>query len=177
MRVKHTDVRVRVSRRILWVGSQAYPLPQIVRIQPAQVRLRRGAATKEFARRAGATLALAVLGLIAMACAGRLLPVGVWVVFWAAIVGLLVLHGTRLGRLLRLPRLYVLRIATAGSEHAAVVSTDRAKIYDLATEVADAIDNPEAEFEVRVDNLEFVYGDKVDGDKVLGDKTIFEGAS
>jgi hypothetical protein len=177
MRVKHKDVHVRISRRILWVGSQAYPLAHVVRIQPAEVRLRRIPAVKDFFRRVGATLALAALGLIAMACAGRIVPTSVWVVFWLCAAALLIFHSVRLIRLLLLPKLYVLRVATAGTEHAAVVSTDREKIHDLAGQVADAIDNPEAEFEVRVDNIEFIYGDKVGGDKVLGDKTVFEGAN
>lgn len=177
MKVKHNDVRVRISRRILWVGEQAYPLSQVVRVHPAELRLRRTAAVKEFGRRAGATIALAVLGLVAISCLGRAVPTSVWVVFWLITGAMVAVHSARLIRLLRLPKLYVLRVAMAGSEQAAVVSTDRRKIYDLTAQVADAIDNPAAEYEVRVDNIEFVLGDKVDGDKVLGDKKIFEGAS
>jgi hypothetical protein len=177
MKVKHTDVHVRISRRILWVGPQAYPLSQVVRVHPVELKLRRIAAVREFGRRAGATIALTFLGLIAMACVGRSLPAEIWVVFWLVAAGLLALHTAQLVRLLRLPKLYVLRVAMAGSEQAAVVSTDKQLIHDLTTEVADAIDNPAAEYEVRVDNIEFVYGDKVDGDKVLGDKNIFSGVN
>jgi hypothetical protein len=177
MKVKHNDIRIRISRRILWVGQQAYPLSQVVRVHPGELRLRRTAALKDFGRRAGATIALAFLALIAMVCVGRTVPVQVWVVLWLIAGVLVTTHSVRLIRLLRLPKLYVLRVSMAGSEQAAVVSTDKAKIYDLTAQVADAIDNPAAEFEVRVDNLEFVYGDKVDGDKVLGDKNIFEGAN
>jgi hypothetical protein len=177
MKVKHKDIRVRISRRILWVGPQAYPLSQVVRVHPVELRLKRLPILMDFGRRGGATIALAVLGLIAVSCAGRALPTAAWVVYWLVVGGLLAFHIAQLVRLWRLPKMYVLRVAMAGSEQAAVVSTDKKKIDDLTTQVADAIDNPAAEFEVRVDNIEFVYGDKVDGDKVLGDKTIFEGSN
>jgi hypothetical protein len=174
MKVKHKDIHVRISRRILWVGPQAYPLSQVVRVYPQELRLRRTAAVKDFGRRAGATIGLAVVGLIATSCVGRTLPAGIWVAFWLVVAGLLALHTAQLIRLLRLPKLYVLRVAMAGSEQAAVVSTDEDIISDLITQVADAIDNPAAEFEVHVDNI--IFGDKVEGDQVLGDKTIFAGA-
>ncbi|WP_030434612.1 DUF6232 family protein [Actinoplanes subtropicus] len=177
MKVKRTAVRVRISRRILWVGSEAYPLSHVVRIHPVQLRLKRLPIFVDFGRRAGATIMFAVLGAIAMAKLGRALPTAAWVVFWPIVGGLLVFHLAGLVRLLRLPRVYVLRVAMAGSEEAAVVSTDKAQIDELTMQVTDAIDNPAAEFEVRVDNLEFVYGDKVGGDKVLGDKKIFEGSN
>src|SRR4051794_22244652 len=79
MKVKHKDVRVRISRRILWVGPQAYPLSQVVRVHPVQLRLKRVPILVDFGRRSGATIALAVLGVIAMACLGRTLPIAVWV--------------------------------------------------------------------------------------------------
>ena len=177
MKVKRKDVHVRISRRILWVGPQAYPLSHVVRVHPVELRLKRTAVLIEYGRRAGATIALAVLGLIAVPCVGRSLPVALWVAFWLIAGGLLTFHTVQLVRLLRLPKIYVLRVAMAGSEQAAVVSTDQAQIQDLTTQVTDAIDDPAAEYEVRVDNIEFVYGDKVDGDKVLGDKKIFEGSN
>jgi hypothetical protein len=177
MKVKHKEVRVRISRRILWVGPQAYPLSQVVRVQPVEVRLKRTAVLMEFGRRTGALFVLAVIGMIATVRVGGDLPVALWSAFWLISGGLLAFHTSRLIRLLRLPKLYVLRVAMAGSEQAAVVSTDKDLIHDLTTQVADAIDNPAAEFEVRVDNIEFVVGDKVDGDKVLGDKKIFEGTN
>jgi hypothetical protein len=182
MKVKHKDVRVRISKRILWVGPQAYPLSQVVRVHPVELRLKRIAVLREFGRRAGATIGIAVLGLLAMAVAGRAVPLLFWVVFWLIVGGILLFHTVHLARLLRLPKLYVLRVAMAGSgrDQAAVMSTDESQIDDLTTQVADAIDNPAAEYEIRVDNIEFVYGDKIDGDKVDGDKvlgneSIFEG--
>lgn len=177
MKVKHKDVRVRISRRILWVGSQAYPLSQAVRVHPDELKLRRGPILMNFGRRSGATIALAALGLGGMACIGRSVPIAVWVAYWLVAGGLLAFHVTTLVRLLRLPKMYVLRVSMAGSEQATVVSTNKRQIDDLTMEVADAIDNPAAEFEIRVDNIEFIHGDRVDGDKVLGDKTIFEGSS
>jgi hypothetical protein len=178
MKVKHKDVRVRISKRILWVGSQAYPLSHVVRVHPVSLRLRRTAVLREFGRRCGPTIVIAVVGLLAE----RAVSVPLRVLFWLIVGGLLSYHVYQLVRLLRLPRLYVLRIAMAGSEQAAVVSTDEAQIDDLTTQVTDAIDNPAAEYEVRVDNIEFISGDKIDGDKIGGDKVfgnkkIFQGSN
>jgi Family of unknown function (DUF6232) len=170
MKVKQEEVEFRISRRTLWVGMQAYPLSQVSRVRPIEVNPRRGRILLRYGRSAGATVGVGAAGLIVLACLGNAAPTAVTVVFLAAIVAAVVAHSVRLVRRLLRGRLYILSVSTAGSQQAALVSRDRDLIYDLTYRVVDAIDNPAAEFQIRVENLEFVNGDKYDGDHVEGNK-------
>jgi hypothetical protein len=170
MRVKHKDVDVRISRRTLWVDLQAYPLSQVTRVQPLEFTPNRRRMVLTYGRKAMATAGLGVVGLIFLGCLGEAVPPAASVVFAAVMLAIFVAHIVRLVRGLTRPTLYVLSVATAGSPHAAVVSTDKALIHNLSRWVVDAIDNPSAEFEIRVDHIEIVQGDKVHGDKFGGDR-------
>jgi hypothetical protein len=81
----------------------------------------------------------------------------------------------RLVRRLTRGTLYVLAIATAGSQHEVVASWDRAQIYHLMDQVVAAIDDPDVKYAVHIDHIEVsgdtVFGDKV-GDIVRGDKHV-----
>jgi hypothetical protein len=170
MRVKTEEVDFRISRRILWVGSNAYPLPQVSSVRPIEVIPRRGRMLAQYGRRAGATVVVGFVGLTISACLGRAVPPVVDAVVAVAMVGVVVWHTVELIRRLRRGRLYVLRVSTAGNQHSALVSRNRELIEDLTRRVADAIDNPAAEFAISVENLEIVKGDKYGGDHVEGDK-------
>jgi len=52
---------------------------------------------------------------------------------------------------------YALIIETSGAPRRALVSTDEAEVSNLVKEIMDAIDNPEAEFQTVVHNVQ--YGD------------------
>jgi len=169
MRVKHKDVDFRISRRTLWVGMQAYPLPQITRVRPIEVTPNRRKMALTYGRRAGATIGLGVAGAIVLGCLGDAVPPAVAVGFFAVMIAVLTAHTVRLVRGVTRPTLHILSVATSGSPHAALVSTDGQLIHDLTYRVVDAIDNPSAEFEIRVDHIEIIHGDKVDGDKYAGD--------
>jgi hypothetical protein len=178
MRIKHKGVDFRISRRTLWVGMQAYPLQMVTRVRPIEYSPNRRKMILAYGRRAGAWIGLAAAGLLALACLGSAVPIAVHVLYAVVVLGMLTFHTVRLFRNLTLPTLYVLSVATAGTAHAALVSTDRDLIHDLTYRVVDAIDNPAVEYAVRVDNIEIVRGDKIDGDKyegdhVEGDKSIF----
>jgi hypothetical protein len=43
-----SEIDVRVNQGILWVGSEAYPLRNIARVQPVKVVPNRGAAVRVF---------------------------------------------------------------------------------------------------------------------------------
>ncbi len=172
MRVKHEFVDFRISRRTLWVGMEAYPLQQVTRVRPVEVRANRGRTVQKYLRRAGATLALGFVALLFVGCLGE----GV-APFASVVVGLLTLTAfgyltARLIRILTRPPLHILSVSTAGSPRAALVSTDRQLIHDLTHRVVDAIDNPAAEFQIQVENLEMVHGDKYGGDHVERDKIV-----
>jgi hypothetical protein len=170
MRLQHRDVNVRISRRTLWVGLQAYPLHNVTRVRPMEVKLNYRAVALGYGRKASAWAGLGVVGLTVLACLGEAAPIGVSVVFAVVILGMLTLHTVRLIRRLTMPKLYALSVATTGDVRAALVSTDKDQIYELTNRVVDAIDNPALEYAIKIDNIETIFGDKVGGDKVGGDK-------
>jgi hypothetical protein len=170
MRAKHKNVDVRISRRVLWVDEQAYPLAQVTRVQPIELTPNRRRMALAYGRKAGATVGLGMVGLVILSCLGEAAPPAAWVVLAVAILAMLTPHTVRLVRGLTRPALHVLSVATAGTPHAALASTDKELIQDLAHRVVDAIDNPSAEFEIRVDHIDIVHGDKVDGGKYGGDR-------
>jgi hypothetical protein len=174
MKVKHEEVEFRISRRILWVGSTAYPLPHVSSVRSIEVIPRRGRILMEYGRRAGATVVVGVVGLTILACLGKAVPPVLAILFTIGVLGVLVWHTVDLVRWLQRGRLYVLRVSVAGSQHRALVSRDQELIEDLTRRVVDAIDNPAAEFEIRVENLEIIGGDKYGGDHVMGDKYVDE---
>lgn len=181
MRVKRKDIDVRISRRTLWVDMQAYPLPQITRVRPIELKPNRRAMALRYGRQAAATIGLGAVGLTFLSCLGEAVPPATTVVFTVAVLAVLVVPTGRLVRHLTMPRLWVLSVATSGSPHAAVVSPNKQQIYDLTYRIVEAIDNPSAEFEIKVDHVEIVHGDKVGGDKYGGDNVhgdkILEGWS
>jgi hypothetical protein len=181
MKVKHKNVEVRVSRRILWVDDDAFPLALVTRVRPVEYRPNRRGMASTYSRRAGATIGIAIVGLMFLSCLGDAVSPALSIAFAMVMLAIFVTHTVRLIRGLTRSNLYVLSVSTAGSAHAAVISTNRDVVYELSTRVVDAIDNPSAEFEIRVDHIEIVHGDKVGrdkygGDRVEGDK-ILEGWS
>jgi hypothetical protein len=172
MKVKHTYVDFKISRRTLWVGSKAYPLHMITSVEPIEVTPNRTWIATEFLKQAGATIGLGIVGSLVLSCMGTSAPRPLWTVLALVVSGLLAIHIVRLVNRLKLGSVYILSVRNAGTRHAALVSTNRKLISDLTFRVVDAIDNPKAEFELRVDHLDIVHGDKVFGDKVLGDKVL-----
>lgn len=169
MRIKHEVVDFRISRRMLWVGMQGYPLQQVTRVQPIEIKPNHRRTAIRYGRRAGATVGLGLVALLFLSCLGDAVPPSVSVLTVLLTLAVLAFHTVRLVRGLTRPPLHILSVSTAGSPRAALVSTDRQLIYDLTSRVADAIDNPAAEFQVLVEHLEFVQGDRVAGDKYGGD--------
>jgi hypothetical protein len=68
---------------------------------------------------------------------------------------------------------YALVIETAGTPNTALVSTDESVVNHLVYQIMDAIDNPQAEFQMQVEN--FHVGDKIQqfGDHNVG-KTVLD---
>ncbi len=172
MKVRHSHIDFRISRRTLWVGSKAYPLHMITLVEPLELTPNRKRMAVAYVKQAGATFGLGLAGLVVLSCAGTSASPTVWGIFVLVVFGLLAMQTVQLVRGLSLASLYILKIRTAGTAHAALVSRDQKLIFELTHRVVDAIDNPKAEFEIRVDHLDIVHGDKVFGDKVLGDKVL-----
>lgn len=176
MRVEHKHIQFRISRRTLWVGDHAYPLAGVTRIRRVDLKPNRVRMLRHYLRQAGAWVGLGVAGLALVGCLGDAAPPPTPVAVVAVVSVALGWLTLRLARGLALPQMYVLSLATAGSNHETLVSANRDLIDDLIQRVVDAIDNPALEYLVSVEHLEITHGDKVFGDKyggdhVRGDKT------
>lgn len=172
-------IRVRVSRRILWVGAEAYPLQNIAHARAIELPPPRATAVRQYL---GAAVLLVILGVGTAIAATKLGTVttvpssvlnglhGVVIVAGA----LIIVSTIRLFVKLSARTLYALVIETAGAPFAALISTTRNTVIDLVHMIMDAIDNPEAEWNVMVENVH--VGDKIGGDKIGGDKISVTGS-
>ncbi|QNP72584.1 hypothetical protein IAG44_26260 [Streptomyces roseirectus] len=159
---QHFACRAGVSRGwILWVGAEAYPLHNIARATTVRIRPRRMAALGQFL--AYALLLVVVSGVITEAARhGELnnadsgAVTDLVLLLDAVIGGILVI---RLVSVLVTPVYHALVIETAGTPYTALVSTDKTIVSRLVFQIMDAIDNPEAEFQVSVEN--YHIGDKI----------------
>jgi hypothetical protein len=170
------DVEVRISRRTLWVDTQAYPLGHVTRVRPLEIKPRRGVMVAAYLRQVGACLLLGLVGLAVLGCMGTALPSVVITIYELLVLAAWVGLTLRLVRQLTTDTLYVLSISTSGTPTAAVASWDRGVIFDLANRVVAAIDDPGLEYAIHVEHVEIkgdaVFGDKSGGDSVFGDKFV-----
>lgn len=175
MRTRHRDVEFRISRRMLWVDMEAFPLHMVTRVRPIEITPNRPKIFIAYARKAAALIGLGVLGLLLLSCVGSAVPNWLTGVVATVLAVAFLAQTTRAIRLLTRPALYVLSVATAGTARAALVSEKRDLIYDLTERVAEAIDNPAMEYAIHVEHIEgdLVTGDKYSGDRVDGDKLVF----
>ncbi|MGW0732680.1 DUF6232 family protein [Streptomyces sp. NPDC002851] len=167
-------VDLRVSKRLLWVGDAYYPLQNIARVYTLTIHPRRKDAVVRFVIRLliiGVVSTL--LGLLAAAIdvssgfggggggsAG--LTALVLIIAGAALMYSLV----EMLKVLGAPSHFVLAVETSGPSTAVVTSRDPGQLRRLARQIADAIENREAEFEVRVDTItispkHYYFGDNV----------------
>ncbi|MDT0613532.1 DUF6232 family protein [Streptomyces lancefieldiae] len=163
-------VEMRISKRLLWVGGAAYPLRNITRVYTFLLSPRRGEATVLFFKRVGIILPVA----FAMTILGNLTRLGsdaetaetiTKFVWFGAVVALIYCAGD-LGAVLTASSHWVLAVETSGASTALVTSKDTQHLNQLVGHVVHAIENPEAEFQVRVDRLtinprNYYFGDNV----------------
>jgi hypothetical protein len=162
-------VSLRVSRRLLWVGDAYYPLHNIARVHTLTIHPRRKEAVLLFVRRLLITAAVAtLLGLLAglIDTSGSDGSAGLTVLVVIIALATLVYYVTEMLKVLGAPSHYVLAVETSGPSTAVVTTPDREHLRRLAQQIADAIENPKAEFEVRVDTINvspkhYYFGDNV----------------
>ncbi|WP_436532068.1 DUF6232 family protein [Actinoplanes sp. HUAS TT8] len=162
---KRESTHVRISRNVLWVGSEAYLLSNVAAVRSVEVKPNRGRLVRHYARQ-GATLVLIAGIVMALFSSARIAGAIV-------IVGVVVVNAVRLARSLLLPALYILTLMIDGSSRAVMASADRDRIHDLTLRIVDAIENPETEYDTHIDTVAVVSG--VGGDKVMGDKFVVDG--
>ncbi|MEO3855356.1 DUF6232 family protein [Acrocarpospora sp. B8E8] len=174
---------IRISKRVVRIGHEVYPLANISRVQ--SLRLVWGGRLATFYPLKGIAVALAVVGAVAGVAFGVLPGLDVdagynleeaaaQFAMAAVVVGglrvayLLVVLVYRL--LFRRPR-YALTIETAGTQFTALSGTDRDEIHRIKGEIVDAIEDPPTQ-----ERIVQVRGDLVMGDKVGRDKYEQSGA-
>ena len=165
------SIEVSVSRRILHIGSAAYPLHNIARVQSQELEIKRWPAIRTFIVVTLLWIALGVAATIAIKYAynhntggitydneQRYLSVA-WLVS-GALIGL-----SLLWLLFRLApswrRYYALVIETAGTARAAIINTDRSRITGIVTSITYAIENPDdpsRDFSVTVQHHNYNFG-------------------
>lgn len=167
-------VGLRVSKRLLWVGDAYYPLQNIARAYTLTIHPRRKEAVLLFVKRllitgAVATLLFLLAAMIDMSSGfggdsggSPVLTTLVVIVATAAQVYAFV----DMVKVLGAPSRFVLAVETSGLSTAVVTSPHTDRLRRLAHQIADAIENPEAEFEVRVDTVSinpahYYFGDNV----------------
>lgn len=159
---RHEVIDVRVSRRVLWIGAEAYPLNNIARATTVRIDPDRKAAVGRFT---SAVVTLAVLTLFAF-WAIQQTATGAdreaftrFVVIADLAIGLIVV--VRLVAVMLRRTYYALVIETAGSPRTALVSIDQDEVHGLVHRIMESIDNPQADFDVKVNNYIGHIGDNV----------------
>ncbi|MBO1414748.1 DUF6232 family protein [Streptomyces sp. FH025] len=163
-------IDVSVSRRVLWVAKDAYPLGHIARARqlvwwpPKRSRVIIGYVRKVFG-------VLVAFGILNALTGGALRNTAASAVPSLILLGFLAYHTYRLVTQLRQKPLYKLVIETSSSSVTAVVSYHAWQIEDLIQRIMEAIDNPQAEFAIQVENVHI--GDQINqyGDHNTG-KTV-----
>ncbi|MFJ4653402.1 DUF6232 family protein [Nocardia sp. NPDC088792] len=135
---EYRTIGVRISRRVLWIGDDAYPLQNIARVGPREVVPPRTTPVRDY-------LKIVLTGVIPAIIAGLVLGSGVgWLVF-------LIVFAAGTFRLIRAltntkNKLFALIIETAGASNTVLVSSDIAAVYEIAENIMKAIDDPQFEF-------------------------------
>ncbi|MFF7444200.1 DUF6232 family protein [Streptomyces sp. NPDC008122] len=137
-------ITVRVSKRVLWIGAEAYPLQNIARATTVRIKPPRARAVGRFLKYVLITALLAAGGL-AVARSGEvtdsdreLITRGVTVT--ASVLGaafllqLIVVLVTR--------TYYALVIETSGNPRTVLASVDRNEVHELVRDIMRAIDDP-----------------------------------
>ncbi len=151
-------INVRVSRRVLWIGSDAYPLQNIARAQARKIIPPRGTPVRDYIR---ALVGWIIVGIILSAILGGAAHNGALAgLVWVIVLLVLAWRTVRLVQKMREDNTYyALIIETAGNPNTALVSRDPGVVSELVQEIMAAIDNPSAEFSQNVVN--YHLGDKI----------------
>ncbi|MFD9336652.1 DUF6232 family protein [Streptomyces sp. NPDC060028] len=163
-------VDLRVSKRLLWVGGAAYPLRNITRVYTFLLTPRRGEATVLFLKRVGIVLSVAFAliilnGITGFASDKDTSQAIIRFVWFGAIVALVYCAGD-LGAVLTAASHWALAVETSGASTALMTSKNTQHLNELVGYVVNSIENPEIEFQVKVETLlinprNYHFGDNV----------------
>ncbi|MFG2226207.1 DUF6232 family protein [Streptomyces sp. NPDC048644] len=163
-------VNLRVSKRLLWVNGAAYPLRNITRVYTFLLTPRRGEAITLFLKRVGIVLSVAFAlmflnGITSFAGDKDTSQTITQIVLIGAVVALVYCVGD-LGAVLTAASHWVLAVETSGASTALVTSKNTQHLNELVGYVVNSIENPDIEFQVKVETLlinprNYHFGDNV----------------
>ncbi|MFF5183013.1 DUF6232 family protein [Streptomyces sp. NPDC000345] len=162
-------LELRVSKRLLWVGGACYPLQNVARVYTLTIHPRRKEAVLRFLRilliTGAVALTLTVLSGITMV-ADRDTGSGLMTFVWLGSAGVVVYALIEMLQVLGAQSHHVLAVETSGPSQAVVTSRDPHHLNQLVARIAHAIENPETEFQVRVESItispkNYYFGDNV----------------
>ncbi|GFE39956.1 hypothetical protein Stube_46290 [Streptomyces tubercidicus] len=164
-------VDLRVSKRLLWIGDAYYPLQNVARVYTLTIHPRRKDAVVLFVKRL-LLLGLATVFLFLLSAMGGGFGSsdsdsgGLTALVVIAAGAALVYSLVEMLKVLSAAPHFVLAVETTGSSTAVVTSPDPDQLRRLAHQIAHAIENPEAEFVVRVNTVSvspkhYYFGDNV----------------
>ncbi|MEW9518576.1 DUF6232 family protein [Streptomyces tubercidicus] len=164
-------VELRVSKRLLWIDDAYYPLQNVARVYTLTIHPRRNDAVVLFVKRL-LLLGLAIVLLVLLSAIGGGFRSsdsdsdGLTALVVIAAGAALVYSLVEMLKVLSAAAHFVLAVETTGSSTAVVTSPDRDRLRQLAHQIAHAIENPEAEFVVRVNTVSvsprhYYFGDNV----------------
>ncbi|WP_258573152.1 DUF6232 family protein [Streptomyces sp. KM273126] len=148
-------VEVKIKQQVLWIGSDAYPLRNVTATRRAVIVPDRLNAVKSFLK---SLLVLFVLLIIAMTVGESVSDTLTELATSFAMVLFVVLFIVLVKRL-RTPELYELIIETASSAQTVVASPNFMRVSALDKQVMEAINNPQAEFQLQIENAHI--GDRI----------------
>ncbi|MDF3143868.1 DUF6232 family protein [Streptomyces sp. T21Q-yed] len=167
--LRGAQVDLRVDKRLLWVGRAAYPLANITRVYTYTLHPRRMEATVRFFKNIGIILsiafALTILGAVTT-LGSESAGSGIITFVWIAAAAALIYCVGQLISVLSAQSYYVLAAETSGPSMAVVTSSNPAHLDQLVGYIVNAIENPEAEFQVTVESItvsprHYHFGDNV----------------
>ena len=152
-----SEVNVQVDQGILWVGSEAYPLRNIARVQPVKLVPNRKAALRGYLIAVVFCVLLIVAAAAAARAASRVSSAqgynalhGVADGAFALAAVLAVISTILLIRRLLRRTAYALVIETAGTPRTALVTYDENLVFHLVRRITAAISNPQDQWRERV---------------------------
>jgi Family of unknown function (DUF6232) len=155
--VSASEINVQVSQGILWVGSEAYPLRNIARVQPVKLAPNRGAAFRGFMIAVVFCVLLIVAAAVATRAASRVTSVQGYNALHYVADGAFALAGVLavisvIRLIMRLLRrtVYALVIETAGTPRTALVTYDENLVLHLVRRITAAINNPHEKWGERI---------------------------
>lgn len=162
-----TSVELRISKRLLWIGTAAYPLHNIARVYTFTLRPRRKEAVLLFLKRSGLIAAVAMIATVPAMAGAVLFDSGVLLaMLWLAAVGVGIYCIVELFEVLTASSHYVLAVETSGASTGLVTSRHPQHLDQLVGHISYAIDHPETEFQVKVERISispnhYYFGDNV----------------